>query len=303
MLKKYSKIVAIIAFILLLVSIPFIINEAYKTHSGYIVMWNAADMLGFYGSVLSGLLSATIAIVGVYLTLKENRKLSDTQIKNIITTTEATLKENRDINENLQRLSVLPLITISKVQVEINNFTLASLLAQMLESQNSKKKYIPIEDNSEYYEYKLDEMALVFDNGGCHLCPHLNDAQKELIKKPFDLQMHNGSSSVGKIRYIYSPFYFSNAGVGAAINLTISFFQMDRGNKYMLSSQPFNIMSGDSLKVSIFADDISHIGCSYKIIIRYSDIHNCKYKQEHFITIDHKKIGIELNAEVDQKND
>ena len=47
------------------ISIPFIINEAYKADTGYVTLWDASDMLGFYGSILSFLGSTVLGIVAL----------------------------------------------------------------------------------------------------------------------------------------------------------------------------------------------------------------------------------------------
>lgn len=55
------------------VSIPFLINELYKTNSGYKTLWEAKDVLSFYGSFLAFL--GTVAL-GV-LALWQNKKAND----------------------------------------------------------------------------------------------------------------------------------------------------------------------------------------------------------------------------------
>ena len=39
--------------LIFIISIPFLINELYKTGGGYITMWGAEDVLTFYGSLLA----------------------------------------------------------------------------------------------------------------------------------------------------------------------------------------------------------------------------------------------------------
>lgn len=51
--------------ILLVVGVPIIINECYRVNTGYITVWNAADVLSYYGTIVA----AGIGIVGVYLTV------------------------------------------------------------------------------------------------------------------------------------------------------------------------------------------------------------------------------------------
>lgn len=51
--------------IILVAGVPIIINECYRVNTGYITVWNAADLLSYYGTIIA----AGIGIVGVYLTV------------------------------------------------------------------------------------------------------------------------------------------------------------------------------------------------------------------------------------------
>lgn len=51
--------------LLLIVGVPIIINECYKTNSGYMTIWGAADMLSYYGAIIA----ASIGVIGVYFTV------------------------------------------------------------------------------------------------------------------------------------------------------------------------------------------------------------------------------------------
>lgn len=44
-MKKHLVIIINILFILTAIISPFIINELYKTNKGYLVLWEAKDML------------------------------------------------------------------------------------------------------------------------------------------------------------------------------------------------------------------------------------------------------------------
>ncbi|RAI84425.1 hypothetical protein DET54_1253 [Paenibacillus pabuli] len=68
--KKYTWIFIIIASILFIISIPFIINEAYKVNTGYKTMWDASDVLAFYGSFLGFVGTSFLG----YLALRQNIK-------------------------------------------------------------------------------------------------------------------------------------------------------------------------------------------------------------------------------------
>lgn len=53
MKKSWTKwILAAAIALVLIVGVPIIINECYKTNSGYMTMWDAADVLAYYGTNL-----------------------------------------------------------------------------------------------------------------------------------------------------------------------------------------------------------------------------------------------------------
>lgn len=53
-----------------LVGVPILINESYKVGVGYITIWNAADVLSYYGTVVG----AVIAVATIAITITFNRK-------------------------------------------------------------------------------------------------------------------------------------------------------------------------------------------------------------------------------------
>lgn len=67
-IKRVLKIIfAIVIVISLVVGIPIVINECYKSNSGYITVWDGADVLGYYGSILGSVIAvATLAITIIF---------------------------------------------------------------------------------------------------------------------------------------------------------------------------------------------------------------------------------------------
>ena len=63
-MPKWLRIVTFSVFVILLltIGIPVIINECYKT-GGYITLWNASDVLGYYGALL-GSVTAIAVLIG-----------------------------------------------------------------------------------------------------------------------------------------------------------------------------------------------------------------------------------------------
>ena len=69
--KRYLwLILAGVVLLLLTFGVPIIINELYKKNSGYMTIWGAADVLGYYGMIVAALLG----VAGVYLTVYVSNK-------------------------------------------------------------------------------------------------------------------------------------------------------------------------------------------------------------------------------------
>lgn len=58
------------AGILLIIGVPLIINELYR-RPGYTTMWSAADMLGYYGTLLGAFVGITTLIMTIWFTRRQ----------------------------------------------------------------------------------------------------------------------------------------------------------------------------------------------------------------------------------------
>ena len=61
----------IIGAVFLIAGIPIIINECYKANCGYLTVWDGADMLGYYGTVLGSIIA--VATLRLQLFLQKSR--------------------------------------------------------------------------------------------------------------------------------------------------------------------------------------------------------------------------------------
>lgn len=57
--------------LLLVVGVPFLINELYKNNSGYMTVWGAADVLSYYGTLLGTCVTVGALIVTIRFTKKQ----------------------------------------------------------------------------------------------------------------------------------------------------------------------------------------------------------------------------------------
>lgn len=72
-------LLAIIVIIILLFGIPILINECYKTNCGYITVWDGADVLGYYGAILSSIIA--VATLGITIIFTKKQIQRDSFIK------------------------------------------------------------------------------------------------------------------------------------------------------------------------------------------------------------------------------
>ena len=72
MRKSWTKwiLIAVIA-LALIIGVPIIINECYKTNSGYMTIWGAADALAYYGTILGALVAVATVVVTILFTYKQ----------------------------------------------------------------------------------------------------------------------------------------------------------------------------------------------------------------------------------------
>lgn len=71
----------VILALLAVIGDSIIINECCKGGSGYITIWNAADILSYYGTVLVVLVTATTMAVTIIFNRKQLQRESFLQLK------------------------------------------------------------------------------------------------------------------------------------------------------------------------------------------------------------------------------
>ena len=75
-MKKKHIILLYILVLLLSLVIPIVINESYKANTGYITLWEAKDVLLYFGSILGALGTTFIGVVALFQSAQAN-KISD----------------------------------------------------------------------------------------------------------------------------------------------------------------------------------------------------------------------------------
>lgn len=67
---------AVIIVVFFVVGVPIIINECYKSNSGYFTLWGAADVLSYYGTILGAAVTVAALIVTIIFTRKQIQRES-----------------------------------------------------------------------------------------------------------------------------------------------------------------------------------------------------------------------------------
>lgn len=70
------RLLIVLLSIFLIVGVPFIINECYKSNCGYITVWNGADMLGYYGTILGAVIAVLTLVLTIVFTKKQIQRES-----------------------------------------------------------------------------------------------------------------------------------------------------------------------------------------------------------------------------------
>lgn len=70
------RLLIVLLSIFLIVGVPFIINECYKLNCGYITVWNGADMLGYYGTILGAVIALLTLVLTIVFTKKQIQRES-----------------------------------------------------------------------------------------------------------------------------------------------------------------------------------------------------------------------------------
>ena len=70
-MKKGIIVIAVIfSLLILVVGVPLAINECYKA-GGYVTMWNAEDVLSYYGTILGSIVSIVVLAATILFTRKQ----------------------------------------------------------------------------------------------------------------------------------------------------------------------------------------------------------------------------------------
>ena len=107
-MKVIKAIFIVIVIIILIIGVPIIINECYKLNCGYITVWDGADVLGYYGTILGSVISVATLVITIRFTKKQIQR-------------ESYLQNEREKLSNLKSIfleildSINPILTLKNV--------------------------------------------------------------------------------------------------------------------------------------------------------------------------------------------
>ena len=119
-------IIAIILVVILAIGVPIGINETYKANCGYITVWNATDVLSYYGSLLGAIATAGALAMTIAFTRKQIQR--DSYLKS-----ETDKWEKIEIAVGSILNEINPMVTLKQV--------MDSGLADPAKAMNSFQKY------------------------------------------------------------------------------------------------------------------------------------------------------------------
>lgn len=72
--SRWKWLLATLGVLAATVGVPFLINICYRSNKGYITVWNGADVLSYYGTIISSVIGAIVVVLTVVYTISFNRK-------------------------------------------------------------------------------------------------------------------------------------------------------------------------------------------------------------------------------------
>ena len=122
-LKSKRVLAAVVIAAILIFGIPILINECYK-HGGYTTMWEAADVLSYYGAILGASIAVGTLTVTILFTRKQiqresylkGRKETWSKIDEIFTATLKAISPIPPMKESIERGQTDPFEAIKAFQ-------------------------------------------------------------------------------------------------------------------------------------------------------------------------------------------
>ena len=256
MKKSWLKwlVIGLLAVIVFVVGIPIIINECYKANSGYITMWSAADVLSYYGAIIT----SAGAAIGIYVSLRYSHK---------------------QYREDKCR-DVLPYFAINILGRKcVNPFD----LGWYDNEDGVGEKESEAKDALTYSEFSYDECFFVFKSEKIECNRKLSKEQEDARRIGMTGEDRGEFGEIWISDKKYIPMKAINVGNGCAINTTVTIKAI--GKDMVATSIPVSIPVGEEFYTGLLFCIAEEIAGEYDYIMRYYDIYGNLYEHHKTITI------------------
>lgn len=264
-MKKHSiLIIGILLLLIAIVGVPIIINEAYKVENGYITTWQAADVLNYYGAILSSL----GAILGVFFSIRYAQK---------------------NYQEDTRNRS-LPMLSIN----QLGKRTVDPFIEGFDSDDEQQSEGADKADNDADFEYQRNRWYFSIEHSSVGLSIGVSEI---LEKKYIELRKYtyiplrlDADFYISNNSTLYIPLAIKNVGNGCALNTTVEF--LVENSDMSKSSIPISLSPNDEIYVAIMTSNIKNLPKRYVLSFTYQDIFLNEYIQESILELAESSSGL-----------
>lgn len=280
--KHTITIMLVIAIVV--IAGPLIIHILFKMigPSWLVAEWSAGEMLQYYGMIIT----AIIAIAGLYLTFQDNR---------------------RGIREQ-SRLDKLPYFSLTTLNYNVRNPLFGTTTDKEIDSKG-ETVLKPKENKQEYYyrEEKLKAAFITIRKGMPGIETKISETDKRLILNGgvSEQQMAQGMIGIVNKPMIYVPIILQNVGNGAAMDFRVGLNKLKNGDliepKYLSST---SVNEKEEFYLGFFAlNEGEENAGEYLLEIIYRDMFDNMYKQsaKFIIGLENESILTKMEVEFKQE--
>lgn len=256
-----------IAAIILTITAPMIIQLLFKTSAitpFFAAEWTAGEILGYIGS----LIGAASTICAVVLTIREERKGRREE----------------------QRLGVIPLIAITRLNRRIPQIDLFGNQPESVDISGMHEE----DDETTYQEHELDrEYIVIREDGSFQYLGKLSEEQKRLVSSGRWIQEQVGIGLFCEVenKSEYIPVKLYSSGKGPAVNMCVwmerdGYCPTYEGHIQHLSPKQMAVNESRYVGIlfeNVYASDV--FGC-YELVTRYEDVLGHHYIQRHQLCVE-----------------
>lgn len=269
---------------MLVFAIPFLINEiykfGYKIEKSYSTLWEAKDVLSFYGSFLSFL--GTVALGA--LALWQNKKSNDINVDLL------------NLTKETERKSVLPFLSFNQYIPNFNGNLIYTAINSLTNEGEVSEDNTLVGHSLSREDKLINEINCVISENKISMPKKLTSEQQQKIKSVYGVKRKENKVSICESDYLYSKICVQNCGRNSAINANCRLYKegSEGTDNFDIYSNTFTIPLGETFNLSIYIDLKNKFKGEYILQFIYSDIYSNKYTQKLPLSIDEDSFTIYL---------